>query len=55
MSTFDKIRQATENTIHYLWGGLSRIFSPTDDEYPSTGVQPYEGDPATDKRHRRHG
>ncbi len=29
---------------------ITRIFSPTDDNYPSTGVQPFEGDPADKKR-----
>ena len=25
--------------------GVARIFSPPDDQYPETGVQPFEGDP----------
>lgn len=28
---------------------VTRIFSPTDDNYPATGVQPFEGDPADKK------
>jgi len=39
--------------VRYLWEGVSRIFSPSDDRYPSTGVQPFEGEPADDKK-RRH-
>lgn len=31
-------------TIQYLWKGTVRIFSPTDDDYPKTGVQPFEGE-----------
>ncbi|MCU0568848.1 MAG: hypothetical protein MUF49_19895 [Oculatellaceae cyanobacterium Prado106] len=26
-----------------------RIFSPSDDDYPKTGVQPYEGEPGDKK------
>ena len=28
----------------YLWEGIIRIFSPKDDNYPESGVQPFEGD-----------
>jgi hypothetical protein len=31
--------------VQYITEGFARIFGPNDDEYPSTGVQPYEGDP----------
>jgi hypothetical protein len=33
------------NAVQYLSEGVSRIFAPVDDEYPETGVQPFEGDP----------
>jgi hypothetical protein len=29
----------------YLSEGISRLFSPNKDEYPQTGVQPFEGEP----------
>jgi hypothetical protein len=28
----------------YFSGAVARIFSPRDDEFPATGVQPFEGD-----------
>jgi hypothetical protein len=30
----------------YIAAGAARIFSPDDDDYPKTGVQPFTGDPA---------
>ena len=42
--------QATLDSLKHLLGfmatPLSRIFSPSDDDYPATGIQPFEGDPA---------
>lgn len=38
-----------QDTLQYLWEGVVRIFSPTDDEYPEIGVQPYGGEPFEDK------
>jgi hypothetical protein len=43
------IQSILERIIGYISGAVTRIFSPTDDNYPKTGVQPFEGDPA-DKR-----
>ncbi|MEO0535624.1 MAG: hypothetical protein AAF215_17340 [Cyanobacteria bacterium P01_A01_bin.123] len=39
-STGQTIQQAIDSII----GAAGRIFSPSDDEYPETGVQPFEGD-----------
>jgi len=36
---------------NYISGAVSRIFGPKDDDYPATGVQPFEGDIA-DHKHR---
>ncbi len=51
MSALRKIAKSVGNifqsTIQFISGGAKRIFTPTDDDYPKTGVQPYEGDPAT--------
>lgn len=33
--------------VRYLAEATIRIFSPSDDQYPKTGVQPFEGDPPT--------
>jgi hypothetical protein len=44
-----------DDVISYISGAMSRIFGPTDDSYPETGVQPYEGDPkGEDKHHKKH-
>ena len=37
--------QLLQNIVQYLFNGVSRIFKPTDDDYPKTGVQPFEGEP----------
>ncbi|BAU64761.1 hypothetical protein STA3757_21360 [Stanieria sp. NIES-3757] len=39
-----KIWQGLVNMVQYLWQGTVRLFSPNDDDYPETGVQPYEGE-----------
>ena len=39
------ITKAIENISQYFSGALARIFGPTDDKYPNTGVQPFAGDP----------
>jgi hypothetical protein len=34
-----------DNVIQYISGAVSRIFAPSDDAYPNTGVQPFDGEP----------
>ena len=34
-----------ESITQYLSKSVVRIFSPTDDAYPTIGVQPFEGEP----------
>jgi hypothetical protein len=34
----------------YISGAVSRIFGPNDDNYPNTGVQPFEGEPSEEKQ-----
>lgn len=34
-----------DDIIQYVSGAVARIFGPSDDSYPNTGVQPYEGEP----------
>ncbi|MES1023617.1 hypothetical protein ABN584_12040 [Gloeocapsa sp. BRSZ] len=36
--------------VQYIWEAVSRIFSPSEDRYPTTGVQPFEGEPADGKK-----
>jgi hypothetical protein len=48
MNAVSKLR----NLIDYVISGAARTFSPNQDEYPSTGVQPFEGE-IDRKKHRR--
>jgi hypothetical protein len=61
MSISKKLQQLTQNTLYvpqrviqYILGAVSRIFSPTDDQYPATGVQPFEGEVSDKKKTRHH-
>jgi hypothetical protein len=61
MSIFTKVRQAFQSLLEaiqrligYMSGAVTRIFSPTDDRYPETGVQPFEGDLSDQNNSRRH-
>lgn len=40
-----------QQVMRYVSGAAIRIFSPSDDDYPKTGVQPYEGDSADKRSH----
>jgi hypothetical protein len=58
MSIFKKVQRkiqhlfiAIQRVIQYIAKPVTRIFSPTDDQYPATGVQPFTGEPADKKRH----
>jgi hypothetical protein len=44
------IKEAPQKIINFIAGAIARIFSPRDDNYPETGAQPFEGEPA-DKKH----
>lgn len=51
MSILNKIGSAIQSfltgikdIIKFISGAITRIFAPTDDEYPNTGVQPFEGE-----------
>lgn len=39
------ITSIPQQVFRYVSDAIMRIFSPSDDNYPETGVQPYEGDP----------
>ncbi len=58
MSTTSKAKQIIKSIveipqrlINFTTNGISRIFSPSDDNYPKSGVQPYEGDSADNKHY----
>ncbi|MEB3218503.1 MAG: hypothetical protein VKN72_20020 [Nostocales cyanobacterium 94392] len=38
------ILEIPQKLINLTTNGVTRIFSPSDDDYPKSGVQPYEGD-----------
>ncbi|WP_414544311.1 hypothetical protein [Nostoc sp. CCY0012] len=40
-----------QQLITYISEAVNKIFSPRDDDYPETGVQPFEGDPSDKKHH----
>ena len=39
-----KFVQWLKDTCQYLFKGVSRLFSPTDDNYPKSGIQAFHGD-----------
>jgi hypothetical protein len=53
--TLRQVIQSVGNTLAqigtYLGAGVKRIFAPSDDQYPNTGVQPFEGDIDDKKKH----
>ncbi len=41
---WQKIIEVPQQVFRYIYGGFVRIFTPRDDNYPETGVQPFEGE-----------
>lgn len=39
-----------QQLFQYLGSGIKRIFAPNDDDYPTTGVQPFEGEPYSEEQ-----
>ena len=35
--------------VEYLSDAIAKIFTPTKDDFPATGTQPYNGDPANNQ------
>jgi hypothetical protein len=48
---FQVVKEVPQKIISYISGAVTRIFAPRDDDYPETGVQPFEGDPSDNKHH----
>ncbi len=40
----DSITNLVQQIGGYISGAAARIFGPNDDDYPKTGVQPFEGE-----------
>ena len=60
MSILKKILQsvqypfkALQQIIQYILAAVLRIFSPDSDQYPATGVQPFEGESVDRKKVNR--
>lgn len=47
---FQTVQEVAQKIINYILGAVTRIFGTRDDDYPETGVQPFEGKPG-DKKH----
>ena len=45
-----KIFTWMQDIVQFVWDGASRLFKPTDDDYPKSGVQPYSGVPCRNYR-----
>lgn len=43
--------QSIERIFQKIADAIKRIFGPSDNNYPKTGVQPYEGDYAEESRY----
>ena len=41
---FNSAGQSIQRSAVWLLDAAKRVFSPSDDDYPETGVQPFEGD-----------
>lgn len=39
------IQKSMHEMVQYLTEAFVRVFSPSTDEYPEVGVQPFDGDP----------
>jgi hypothetical protein len=39
-----------QKVFRYIISAVARIFSPNDDNYPATGVQPFEGEPNQEEK-----
>lgn len=38
------LTQFIEDAIQYISEAVTRIFAPSDDEYPVIGIQPFDGE-----------
>jgi hypothetical protein len=43
------LAQKFTSMVEYLSDAIAKIFTPSKDDFPATGAQPYKGDPASDK------
>jgi hypothetical protein len=48
-SLWQTVKSIPHNVIQFMSGAIVRIFGTSDDDYPETGVQPFEGEPTKEK------
>lgn len=48
-SSWKTVKAIPNKVGQFVAGAISRIFGLNDDNYPATGVQPFEGEPAKEK------
>ncbi len=46
------LSKSLTNAMRFVSEAVIRLFSPTDDNYPNTGVQPFEGKSSKDSNKR---
>jgi hypothetical protein len=44
-NTFRNVLEVPQKFVRYIITSTTRIFSPSDDDYPATGIQPFTGEP----------
>jgi hypothetical protein len=49
--SINQIWVVPQKMIQFVAEAVTRIFGPSDDNYPKTGVQPFEGDPGDKEVH----
>jgi hypothetical protein len=49
--TLQRLFSALQQAVRSLAQAVIRIFSPSDDQYPEIGVQPFEGETADKDNH----
>ncbi|MEG4809513.1 isochorismate synthase [Microcoleus sp. F8-D3] len=47
------LSKSLTNAMRYVSEAAVRIFSPSDDNYPNSGVQPFEGQPSKSSKSRQ--
>lgn len=43
------VKESTAQVIGFVSAAVTRIFGLNDDDYPATGVQPFEGEPSDER------
>lgn len=47
MTILEKIGKS----VQFIWDAVVRLFSSSDNDYPRSGFQPFEGDPYDERKH----